>query len=173
MKAHQKYFAFVMMVLSVMLASMAARAQNEMDLSCRAKAKETALEIYQGCMTESRALKIKTIRDGYRSEMASVKAKYESMLKDMKGTEAAAKAATAPTPTTVTKAAPALKAVRPARAEQPVSGIAKTLPAKQFDNGPALPIQNATSDLTVVPTPEVEMAGVTNPDLKEIGDESG
>ncbi|MBX3040794.1 MAG: hypothetical protein KF789_08830 [Bdellovibrionaceae bacterium] len=177
MKAHQKYFAFIMMVLSVMLASMAARAQNEMELSCRSKAKETALEVYQGCMTESRALQIKAIRDGYRSEMATVKAKYEGMLKDMKGAETAVKAApaTATKPSTVTKttsAAPVV-ATRAGRAEQPVAGIAKTLPAKQFDNGPALPVQNNTADLTVVPTPEVEMAGVNSPDLKEVGDESG
>ncbi len=176
MKANQKYFALVMMVLSVMLASMAARAQNEMELSCRAKAKETALEVYQGCMTEARTQKLKTIREDYRSEMTALKAKYDGMLQEMKATPSVV--SKNPTQTAVTNASPKASATpvigtRSGRAEQPVNGIAKSLPAKQFDNGPAQPIQQKTTDLTVVPTPPVDMAGVSAPDMKEVEDQSG
>lgn len=163
MKSNQGYFTFLMMIVSVLLASMAARAQSPIEVTCRAKAKEAALQIYQGCMTDSRAAQIQSLREGYRSELATVKAKYEGMLKELKVKD--------------TKQVSQQKAIQaPARIgqpETPVKGVAKTLPPKRFDNGPALPVQSSTEDLTAVATPPVEMAGVNDPDLAELEDGSG
>lgn len=125
MKAHQIYFAVVMMVLSVMLASMTAWAQADLELTCRAKAKEVALEFYQGCMTEGRTQKINSIREEYKSELSALKSKYEGMLKEMKTTDKAALA--------------------PKKTETPTKGVARQLPAKTVDNGPALPIQSESN----------------------------
>jgi hypothetical protein len=155
-----KLFAGAMLVVSLMLASMASKAQNSIELSCRAKAKEVAIQAYDGCVTEARTTKLIEIRDGYKSEMSEVKSKYDRMLKELKG-EAPAAPAASKASTGAMNAAPAKKAAKTAkatkilpakagRAERPTAGIAQKLPAKMNDNGPALPIQNISEEMPVI-----------------------
>lgn len=148
MKAREKYFAFVMMILSVILASKAARAQSEMEMTCRSKAKIEALEIYQGCMSEARTQKINTIRESYRAEIGALKAKYDEMLKELKPTDGG-KAAS---PEVSATKMPPMSSGSLGKAEIPTKGVPSTLPAKKFDNGPALPVQTETGMVGVTET---------------------
>jgi hypothetical protein len=131
------------MAASYLLAAQTVRAQSDIELSCRAKAKEVAVEAYTGCVSEGRKARLSEIRTSYKAEVASVKAKYDQMLKDMGTPNASAKAAPA-------KKAKAAAPTRMGRAEKPTTGVAKSLPAKQNDNGPALPLTGESDEQAVV-----------------------
>lgn len=151
-----------MMMVSILLASMASKAESEVELTCRAKAKEVALQTYQSCASESRVTRLKEIRAGYKNELAEVKAKYDRMLKEMgpatgAPTAGALPAASPTKPSRVAKAprmtmSPPVAPSRLGRSERPTSGIARKLPAKQNDNGPALPVSSASDSDSVVTT---------------------
>lgn len=95
---------------SVLLLSTSVFAQSEYEVTCRAQAKEIALQTYQTCVTEGRQARIKEIRDSYKGELAEVKAKYEKLLQEMNGASkqgapntgkpASGKSETSPTETT-------------------------------------------------------------------------
>lgn len=151
------------MLASYLLAAQTARAQNDIELSCRAKAKEVAVEAYTGCVSEGRKARLSDIRSNYKAEVASVKAKYDQMLKEMAPpTSAAAPAA----PVKKAKAAANKPAAKPGRAETPVSGVAKTLPAKQNDNGPALPMGYESDEATVMTSDSAEIT--PDPEMVEV-----
>lgn len=144
----------------ISLAATQALAQAPYELTCRNKAKEIAVTTYQTCVTENKAARLKEIREGYKSELEAVKAKYDGMLSELNGgkstTEGAKKAAAKPTQ----------KGAAMKRAEKPTPGIARQLPTKANDNGPALPLQQDQDEETtsVVLKTETE----TEPEIIEI-----
>lgn len=153
------------MAASYLLAAQTVRAQSDIELTCRSKAKEVAVETYTGCVSEGRKARLSEIRSNYKAEVATVKAKYDQMLKDMSASGSA-------------KAAPAKKAkaatapARTGRAEKPTAGVARSLPAKQNDNGPALPIATESDEQAVVTmdsSSEQDAEGVTpEPEMVEV-----
>lgn len=167
MKAQSQnhFFLVVMMMVSILLASMASKAETETEVTCRAKAKEVALQTYQNCASDNRVSRLKEIRDGYKNELAEVKAKYDRMLKEMGPSGTTTPQAQSPMPIKAPRVAKTPRMTmtpsvpnRIGRAERPVSGVARKLPAKQNDNGPALPIQSLSDSDSMVtssmPLPE-------------------
>lgn len=53
------------------------------ELTCRAQAKEVALQAYSNCMTTARNQQVDDIRKNYKKELQAVKAKYEGELKKL------------------------------------------------------------------------------------------
>ncbi|MBX2986648.1 MAG: hypothetical protein KF802_02015 [Bdellovibrionaceae bacterium] len=166
-----KYFLMLMMIVSVMLASMAAKAQTEIEMSCRAKAKEVALQAYEGCVTETRATRLQEIRDGYKSEMADVKAKYDRMMQEISPSSEApaekpgAKSGGKAAPTRSVQNKGAAKNYVP---ETPVIGMAKKLPAKQNNNGPARPMNSVDEIPQAVVVPRSASETVTLPESGDL-----
>lgn len=161
-------FTISMMVISLMLAGKMARAQGSVEVMCRSKAKEIALQTYQNCVTEEKTSRLQDLKSRYKARMSEVKDEFQRELDEINGKQAAAKA-----PKKTTKAVkPAVKAVKTskaARAEQPVAGIATTLPAKQNDNGPAEPVQTDSGEQAVIASaPTATPAEETVPDAEII-----
>ena len=75
-------------------------AQSSVELTCRAQAKELALQTYSSCVTEARNNRVEEIRKNYQKELAELKSKYDKELKKMGGS------ASASTTKGVTKALP-------------------------------------------------------------------
>lgn len=151
------------MLASYLLAAQTARAQNDIELSCRAKAKEVAVDAYTGCVSEGRKARLNDIRSNYKAEVASVKAKYDQMLKDM---APPGSTTSAPTKAAPVKKAKASSAAKPGRAEKPVTGVAKSLPAKQNDNGPALPMGYESDEQAVMTSESTEIT--PDPEMVEV-----
>lgn len=118
-------------------------AETEIELTCRAKAKEIAVETYNGCVTDARQSRIQEIRDEYKAKLAEMKNHYDTELKKISGGKSG-KGSKAEKPSKAEKAAPV--AARPGRAEKPTQGVVKALPSKQNDNGPALPVQTVNEE---------------------------
>lgn len=118
-------------------------AETEIELTCRAKAKEIAVETYNGCVTDARQSRIQEIRDEYKTKLAEMKNHYDTELKKLTGGKSG-KGTKAEKPSKAEKSAPAM--TRGGRAEKPVQGVVKALPAKQNDNGPALPVQTVSEE---------------------------
>lgn len=110
-------FAF----FSTVLFSVSAISQTTAEVTCRAQAKEAAVQTYSSCITTARATQVEEIRKNYKDELAALKAKYDKELKKM-GANSGGSASKAPKsePTTVIKS----------QAARPVKGIAKSLPTK-------------------------------------------
>ena len=117
-------------------------AETEIELTCRAKAKEIAVETYNGCVTDARQSRIQEIREEYKTKLAEMKNHYDTELKKIAGGKTG-KGTKAEKPAKAEKAVPAARSVR---AEKPTQGVVKALPAKQNDNGPALPVQTVSEE---------------------------
>ncbi|UOF01831.1 hypothetical protein [Bdellovibrio reynosensis] len=102
-------FAF----FSTVLFSVSAISQTSAEVTCRAQAKEAAVQTYSSCITTARANQVEEIRKSYKEELAALKAKYDKELKKMSGAAKAEKSV-----------------VRTSQASRPVKGIAKSLPTK-------------------------------------------
>ena len=89
-------------------------AQSAVELTCRAQAKELALQTYSSCVTEARNNRVEEIRKNYQKELSELKSKYDKELKKMGGSSSS----------TTTK------------------GVAKALPTKAPRDTEATPIQN-------------------------------
>ncbi|MBV2169543.1 MAG: hypothetical protein KUL82_12630 [Bdellovibrio sp.] len=109
--------------------------QTSAELTCRAQAKEIAVQTYSTCITEARNNQVEEIRKNYQKELSDLKAKYDKELKKMGGGKKAK--TTAPT-------------VREVQAPRPVKGIAKELPGKSPVSAEAAPIQSVSSGTKVV-----------------------
>lgn len=92
--------------------------QSSAELTCRAQAKEIALQTYSSCITEARNNKVEEIRKNYQKAVSDAKARAEKELKELKGSNTPK----ATKNETVT--------VSQARAPRPVKGVAKTLPSR-------------------------------------------
>lgn len=125
-------FSFLITVLF----SANAFTQTAAELSCRAQAKEIAMQTYSSCITQARNNHVEEVRKNYQKELADLKAKYDRELKKMTG----GKPATASAPTKV-KQMPA---------SRPVKGIAKELPVKATVEADTAPVQNVSEETTKV-----------------------
>ncbi len=89
---------FSSVILSAMVANAAAessepspiRSSNEIETTCRIKAKEVAAESYRGCVTEQKNTQIEQIKKEYAAKLQALKSHYEQELKKMNGSKAKA-----------------------------------------------------------------------------------
>ncbi|GEM_PF-1623032 len=114
-----------------------ASAQTSAEVTCRAKAKEIAIQTYSSCVTEVRNSQVQSIRTDYQKELADLKQKYDRKIQ---------------------KVAPAknnnvtIKTKAVVSSPRPVKGVAKELP-KRADT--------SAQTGTVSPADEIEVATVT------------
>ncbi|KHD89654.1 MAG: hypothetical protein OM95_02735 [Bdellovibrio sp. ArHS] len=109
--------------------------QSSAELTCRAQAKEIAMQTYSSCITEARNNQVEEIRKSYQKELSELKAKYDKELKKMGGK----KSAKTSSPT-----------VQEVQAARPVKGIAKQLPGKAPAAREATPVQTVSEGTKVV-----------------------
>jgi hypothetical protein len=89
---------FSIVILGAMVAKASAetseapliRSSNEIETTCRIKAKEIAAETYRGCVTEQKNAQIEQIKKEYAAKLQALKSHYEQELKKMNGTKAKA-----------------------------------------------------------------------------------
>lgn len=82
--------------------------QTSAELTCRAQAKELAMQTYSTCITQARNQQVEKIRKNYKKELSDLKSKYDNELKKIGGK-------------TLEK---------PSQAVAPTKSIPKTLPPK-------------------------------------------
>ena len=123
----------------IILFGLSAHPQSSAELTCRAQAKEVAVQTYSNCITEARNSQVEQIRSDYQKELAAVKNKYDKELKKLSGA-AGKKSAKSKTPTA--------KEVR-AASPKASKGVATQLPARNATVD-ATPIQNASEGTPVV-----------------------
>lgn len=111
--------------------------QTSAELTCRAKAKELAMETYSSCITEARNNKVDEIRKNYQKELIELKTKYDRELKKMGASKGPAKSE-----------APSAKNLP--QAPKPVKGIAKELPHKAPSATEAAPVSTVSEGTKVV-----------------------
>ncbi|WP_373997581.1 hypothetical protein [Bdellovibrio bacteriovorus] len=109
--------------------------QTSAELTCRASAKEIAMQTYSACITEARNNQVEEIRKNYQKELSELKAKYDKELKKMGGKKSAK------------NSAPTVKEVQAAR---PVKGIAKELPGRTAITTETAPVQTVSEGTKVV-----------------------
>lgn len=134
---------FGFLTFSILGFSLYSHAQSSIELSCRAQAKDVAVQTYQTCVTDARQQRVDEIRKEYQAKLNELKEHYNNELKGLSGKSNTPQIA----PVNTKKAKTAKK---PRKGEVPSKGIAKSLPAKQNDNGAALPIQNMNESPTIV-----------------------
>jgi hypothetical protein len=66
-------------------------AQSTIELSCRAQAKEVAVQTYQDCVTQARTQRIQEIRKEYQAKLSDLKSTYDQELKNLAGEKATSK----------------------------------------------------------------------------------
>lgn len=114
-----------------------AHAQTSAEVTCRAKAKEIAIQTYSSCVTEVRNSQVQSIRSDYQKELADLKQKYDRKIQ---------------------KVAPAknnnvtIKSKAGVSSPRPVKGIAKDLPKR---------VDTSLQTGTVNPADEMEVSTVT------------
>lgn len=152
MKNH--FFLILMLVTSLVLAHQAANAQSgPVELMCRNKAKEIAASTYQNCVTEEKTARLNDLKSRYKERMAEVKSEFQQELDDLNGKISRRNRSTpaAKKPGKVT-----VKDVSTRTAEKPVKGVARSLPTKKVNNGPAPKVQiDMEEQQAVIPTESV------------------
>lgn len=124
--------------------------QTSAELTCRAQAKEIAMQTYSSCITEARNNQVEEIRKNYQKELSDLKSKYDKELKKMNGGKKTAKR-TAP---------PTVKEVQAVPAPRPVKGIAKELPGKAPVSSEVAPVQTVSEGTKVVAVGSEEDSGL-------------
>ncbi len=151
-------FIFVLfLVLSSMLVHaqevLPIRTSNEIEASCRIKAKEVAAETYRGCVTDQKNTQIEQIKKEYAAKLQSLKAHYEKELKKMSSKEKVEESSDS-------SAAPAEKSeksekIDSAAAKSPVkksksaSAVAIKKPVKESKKSTAVAKSSVPSEMTV------------------------
>lgn len=121
-------------------------AQSSIDLMCRSKAKETAAQIYRNCVTETKQVELKKLRDDYKKSMNAVKNDFEGKLKRIQGGAAAVES----TPTILQAPVIAQPPVRTRASKE----IARSLPEKRHAVEPQ-PVQ--AEDIQSEPAAEMNV----------------
>ncbi|MGZ3772231.1 MAG: hypothetical protein ACXVCY_00055 [Pseudobdellovibrionaceae bacterium] len=62
--------------------------QTSAELTCRAQAKELAMQTYSNCITQARNHQIEEVRKNYQKELSNLKVKYDNELKKIGGPKA-------------------------------------------------------------------------------------
>lgn len=73
----------ILSFFATVLFSANAFTQTSAEVTCRAQAKEAAVQTYSTCITEARNNKVDEIRKNYQKELTDLKAKYDKELKKM------------------------------------------------------------------------------------------
>lgn len=60
-----------------------AAAESSFELTCRAKAKETAAEIYRGCISEKKSAEIERLQKSYQEKLRNLKSDYEKEIETL------------------------------------------------------------------------------------------
>lgn len=123
----------ILSFFATILFSVSALPQTSAEVTCRAQAKEIAVQTYSSCITEARNTRVDEIRKSYQKELADLKAKYDKELKKMSGKSGSKKTAN--------------KEVQP---PVPAKGVAKTLPGRTPVEGDAMPVQTVSEGAKVV-----------------------
>lgn len=118
----------------------AAPAESSVEVMCRAKAKELAINTYSSCVTEARQAKVEEIRAGYQKDLAALKSKYDKELKKL-ANKTAKKDVVAPV---------TAKELQVQAASKPVKGVAKQLPTKAASPTEVAPVQSVSEGTKVV-----------------------
>lgn len=63
---------------------------NEIEVTCRSKAKEEAANIFKGCMSENKSAQIELIKKDYQNRLKAIKDNYEKELKKLSSKSAKA-----------------------------------------------------------------------------------
>lgn len=122
-----------------LIAANFAMAQTSAEVTCRAQAKELAVQAYSSCITTARTNQVEEIRKNYQQELADLKKKYDQELKKMKGA--------APKPSE--KAALAVSKPSPRKNASPM-GLARQLPGKTTPTSEAVPVQTLSTETAVL-----------------------
>ncbi len=140
----------------MMIFALNAFGQSSQELTCKAQAKEVALQTYQGCVTEARKGQMDTLRKEYAAKLAELKEHYNKELKKAAGKEAAKEANEESTSTEEgsIQLKPTKKAVKTSmnvKMEKGTKGLARMLPKKQSKTLAAMPVNTVSEDVKVVP----------------------
>jgi ribosomal protein L44E len=165
-----------LLILTLSFLSVNAFAEAVSELTCKAQAKEIAVQTYSNCITQARNNEIEQIRKNYKEELASLKSKYDRELKKMGSIKAAkpttamakpAKRSTAPTVQEVTSAIEAPKATKGIARQLPTRKATNELPVKAVtdgDNSEGSIIDRESAEaegVDIIPMPEVEETPAT------------
>ncbi len=75
--------ATVLSLVSVNSIAAQIKSLNEIEVSCRFKAKEEAANIFKGCMSENKSAQIELIKRDYQDRLKAIKDNYEKELKKL------------------------------------------------------------------------------------------
>lgn len=106
----------------VLLFSQWSYGQAAIELTCKAKAKEIALQTYDTCVTEKKQAQIEQIRMEYQDKLNELKKQYDNELKKM--------GSAISTSTQTSNANNSGKSTKASKSSKLAGKIAKTLPAK-------------------------------------------
>lgn len=112
-------------------------AQTSAEVTCRAKAKEIAIQTYSSCVTEVRNSQVQNIRSDYQKELAELKQKYDQKIQKVAPSK---------------KSGMTVKATAAVSSPRPVKGVAKDLPQRA---------DTTAQTGTVSPADEMEVSTVT------------
>lgn len=165
------YSVFINLILvSLFFVPSITRAEASIEAMCKVKAKEVAIETYKGCVTENKQAEISKIRTDYQHKLSELKEYYNKKLKKISGEKQISDDSnkTKSTPLASPTSSPSPSALKKQVPEKPTQGIAKKLPSKQQDNGPALTIDGENSDNVYQDkTPDDTQVDVVNPESAE------
>ncbi|MEK6774756.1 MAG: hypothetical protein AABY64_12505 [Bdellovibrionota bacterium] len=129
-----------LVVLSLLGLISTAHAQqtSSADLTCRAQAKEIALQTYQSCVTTARQQRVDEIRKEYQAKLTDLKSHYDSELKKLAPGSSAVSAKSSSNAGLTGKN-------KKLNAEANSRASAQVLPKKKLQNVQSLPIQSGQS----------------------------
>lgn len=127
------YMKTILTFFAIILFTNPSFSQSSAEVTCRAQAKEVAVQTYASCITQARASQVDDIRKSYQKELADLKQKYDSELKKVSGNQKSAKSS-------------AVKA----KAPRATKGVAKELPTKEAAVIDATPVQTVSEGTKVV-----------------------
>ncbi len=113
-----------------------AQGQSSAEVTCRAQAKEAAVQTYSSCITTARTNQVDEIRKNYQKELADLKMKYDAELKKMGAGKKAPKQAAVKVKDTGKKGA--------------TKGVSKELPLKEPTVAEVQPVQVVSDEAKVV-----------------------
>ncbi len=140
--------------------------QTSQELSCKAQAKEVALQTYQSCVTDARKDQIDSLRKEYSAKLSELKEHYNNELRKAAGKEAIKEAAKdsskeisdeSNSEEGTIQLKPSKKPGKTSqnlKAKKVSKSLARVLPKKQSVTTAALPVSNITEDMKVVAAEE-------------------
>ena len=132
-------FIVSLALLTLSFTSFAQAPSSSAELTCRSEAKEIAVQTYQSCVTTARQKRIEEIRKEYQAKLGELKSHYDSELKKLSPSQAAAASQSKKV------------ATKQKKSKENSSSSASGLPKKKNENVQTLPVQNVqeSSDAAV------------------------